>query len=234
MTEFETLYKYITKIRTRYLNILSSYKIFDTISTLSAPNILGKSEADENVKILNNYKYFFITIKESSRFYWLIEIYKFFDNSSNSLTLNKIINFTESNIKNLGKKDFQIYHKNRTILPEIFTEYEEFSKLDLDDIKDKIKCNAEIIKKLKDYRDQYLAHDDIKKIKVKISINEIRKLMEIIEDFINLFYLRLDFASNSYKKYIEEPEKEIKFLMSILKENEKSRVQKINEKYLDN
>jgi len=234
MNEFKSLFSHVEKMRNRYLNILSAHKIFDTISILSAPNIVGKEKAGENMKLFNDYKYFFITTKESCSFYVLIEIAKFFDNSLSSLTLNKIINFTESNLKKLSKNDFQIYHKNRGILPELFDKYQEFSRLDLENLKNNIKSKDKIINKLKKYRDQYLAHDDIKKIKVKISIGEVKQLMEIIEDFIELFYLRLDFSSNSYKDYVEEPEREIKSLIKILKENEKARLQKISKLYLQN
>ena len=76
-----------------------------------------------------------------------------------------------------------------------------------------------------------LAHDDIKKITVKLTAREIEVLLLIVRDVIELFYHKLEFASNSYKNFEEEPVREIERLVKNLAEHEKQRLEEIKRKY---
>lgn len=87
------------------------------------------------------------------------------------------------------------------------------------------------MKKLKDYRDKYLAHDDIKKIKVKLTKKEIETIFNLTEKFIDLYYLRLDFASNSYINFEEKPIEETEKLIEYLQNYEEYRIKEIEKKY---
>ena len=57
-TEFFKLFNYIKNLESRYLNILGAYTVYDSLGSLIAPNKIGKNKADENVKIINGFKYF--------------------------------------------------------------------------------------------------------------------------------------------------------------------------------
>jgi hypothetical protein len=229
--EFETLLDYAKKLRSRYLNTLSSFKIFERFNKLSAPNIVGKKKAEKNVKIFNIFKYFFITTKEASRCYFFIELAKFFDTSKKSLTINKVIDYTEKNISKLTKQDFLDYHNGRQILPELFAQYKQLSLSDLRKIKKRLNRNKVIIKKLKIYRDKYLAHDDINKIKIGISVKEIKVLLDIVKSVIGLLYSKLDFSVNSYINFEKEPIKDLNSVMDNLVKFEENRLKEIREKY---
>jgi len=229
--EFETLFDYTEKLRSRYLKILSSFKIFERFNKLSAPNIVGKKKAEKNVKIFNIFKYFFIITKEASRCYFFIELAKFFDTSKKSLTINKVIDYAEKNITKFTKQDFLNYHNGRQILPELFVQYKQLSLSDLRKIKKRLDKNKIIIKKLKIYRDKYLAHDDIKKIKIGISVKEIKVLLDIVKSMIELLYNKLDFSVNFYINFEEEPIKNFDLLMENLIKFEENRLKEIREKY---
>ncbi len=229
--EFETLFDYAKKLRSRYLNTLSSFRIFERFNKLSAPNIVGKRKAEKNVKIFNVFKYFFLTTKEASRCYFFIELAKFFDTSKKSLTINKVINYAEKNITKFTKQDFLDYHNGRQILPELFTQYKQLSLSDLKKVKKRLNRNKEVIKKLKVYRDKYLAHDDIKKIKIGINVKEIKVLLNIVKSVIELLYNKLDFSVNSYINFEQEPIKDLDLVMKNLIKFEEQRLKEIRTKY---
>lgn len=230
-TEFSRLFENIRKIRTRYINTLSVYKIYDCFNTLAASNIIGKKKSNKNVGIFNSFKYFFQPVKESCRCYFLIELAKFFDKSSQSLTVFNVLGYSKKNIKKLTKKDFLNHYKDRKILPELFKNYKALSLSDIKKLEKRIASSRVILKKLKDYRDKYLAHDDIKKIKVKLTKKEIEEILNLIEKFIDLYYLRLDFASNSYINFREQTVKETQRLIEYLQNYEEHRIKKIEKKY---
>lgn len=229
--EFEILLDYAKKLRSRYLNTLSSFKIFERFNKLSAPNIVGKKKAEKNVKIFNIFKYFFMTTKEASRCYFFIELAKFFDTSKKSLTINRVIDYAEKNISKLTKQAFLDYHNGRQILPELFAQYKQLSLSDLRKIKKRLDRNKVIIKKLKIYRDKYLAHDDINKIKIGISVKEIKVLLDIVKSVIGLLYSKLDFSVNSYVNFEKEPIKDLDSVMENLIKFEENRLKEIREKY---
>ena len=218
-------------MRSRYLNTLSSFKIFERFNKLSAPNIVGKKKAEKNVKIFNIFKYFFITTKEASRCYFFIELAKFFDTSKKSLTINKVIDYAERNITKLTKQDFLNYHNGRQILPELFAQYKQLSLSDLKKVKKRLNRNKEVIKKLKIYRDKYLAHDDISKIKIGINAKEIKVLLNIVKSVIGLLYNKLDFSVNSYINFEQEPIKDLDSMMENLIKFEDNRLKEIKTKY---
>ena len=102
---------------------------------------------------------------------------------------------------------------------------------DLKKLQDRLMRNKDKIARLKKYRDQYLAHDDIKKIKVKISVREMDVLLKIVKDTIELFYNKLGFASNSYMNFEQEPVRDIERLFENLAEHEQRRIEEIRKKY---
>ena len=222
--EFTKLFNYAKKLRSRYMNTLNAFNVYDSISELTAPNIIGEKNAKNNAKTLGNFRYFFVIAKESLRCYFLIELAKFFDTSIQSLTVYEVLRYAEKNIDKFSEEDFLEYHKGRKILPELFINYKQLAIEDIKKIKVKLDKNKTLIKKLKKYRDQYLAHDDIKKIKVKITKAEIEKLLQIIEEIISLLYSRLEFSSNSYVNFEEFPKEDTQRLIEYLQKFEKYRL----------
>lgn len=229
--EFQTLFDYAKRLRSRYLNNLAAFRIFERFNELSAPNRVGKKKAKKSIKIFNSFKYFFLTIKESARCYLLIELAKFFDTHKKSLTVYQVLNYAEKNISKLTKQDFLVYHKGRQILPELFAEYKQLSLSDLKKIKRRLDRNKAVIKKLIIYRNKYLAHDDIKKIKVKINAREIKVLLNIVKSVIGLLYSKLDFSVNSYINFEKQPIEDLDAVMENLIKYEKQRLEEIKKKY---
>ncbi|OIO08503.1 hypothetical protein COS23_01825 [bacterium (Candidatus Moisslbacteria) CG02_land_8_20_14_3_00_36_53] len=229
--EFKTLFEYLKNLRSRYFHALSAFYIYEGLLELSAPNIIGTKEAEENVKTLSRFKNFFIMSKEALRVYFFLELAKLFDESKQSLHINKIVNFAGSNIKSLSKNDFLEFHQGRTFISELFKQYKAIDKNDLIEIKNKIKKHEKTIKKLDDYRNQYLAHEDKKKKQISINSGEIQNLFKLIADILNLFSSRLDFSTTMYSHVEKECKEDTKRVVDYLKRFEPYRLKEIEKKY---
>ena len=232
--EYAKLFSEIEQMRKRYLTTLASHKVFQKFSKLAAPNVVGKRKAEKNVKTFRHYLYFFTTVKEAARCYFLIELAKFFDPSkkrNQTRTVYSILDFAKKNINRLTKNDFLAFHDGQEFIPEILMTYKTLEKKNLYRFQKRIRGNHDKIERLKTYRDQYLAHDDIKKIEVKITFGEGETLLRIVHDVIELFYNKLEFASNSYKNFEEEPVRDIERLVNDLAEHEKRRIEELKRKY---
>lgn len=219
-TEYKKIVEEIEQIRKRYLLTLSSHKIFQGFNKLIAPNIIGKRKAEKNAKVLAMYGYFFQTTKEATRCYFLIELAKFFDkpNTRNKTrTVYWALNYAKQNIHRLNKKEFLKYLGEEQDLSGRFNNYKQLEVNDLKKLQIRLKNNKDKIKKLIKYRDQYLAHDDMKKIKVKLTIREMDILLRIVKDVINLFCIKLTSTSNSYINFELEPTRSLNKIIDDLK-----------------
>lgn len=230
---FKKLFEFGTKLRSRYLLTIAARKLFDEFNKFHVINIVGKKKAEANVKILNFYKYFLMTSKEALRCYFLIELAKFFDedNREQTLCIQNVIAYAEKRLDSFSESEFHKYHNDRHIIPEIFQSFKALSKKDLDNIKRRIKRNHVVIEKLKAYRDKYLAHDDVKKKDILINGRDLNVLLKIARDTIDLLYKKLEFATNSYKNYEDEPVQEINRLIGVLREHEAHRMAEIEKRY---
>jgi len=76
--EFKTLFDYLKNLQSRYFHALSAFYVYEGLLESSAPNIVGQKEAGQNVKILNQFKNFFIVSKEALRVYFFFRARKAF------------------------------------------------------------------------------------------------------------------------------------------------------------
>jgi len=214
--KFETSIKYLEVLNRSYLFTLSSYNIFKNFNDL-----LTSKEKDLNKKLINDFPYFFQVVRSSSNLYFLIEVYKFFDTDDRTLSLYKLLKYSETNLKYLTKDNFKKYHKGRIILDELFNQYEEITVKDIRNFKAEIRKNADIINRLREYRHKHLAHDDINKIDITIHKDEIETLLKLIKKVLNFYYSILLFSQSSDRNFNLEPVSEMNRLVNNLKEYDK-------------
>lgn len=232
-TVFSELFEYVKKMRSRYLLVLSAFNIFNCLGDLLAYNKSGKRQALKNQKTMQSFGYFFQTTKEACRCLLLIELAKFFDKPNGryrSLTVYEVLDYSKNHIGKLTKEHFKEYHRGRKILEELFDDYKPLSLADIRKMENKIAGLDLIIKEIKNYRDKYLAHDDLDKIKVDIKKKDIQSILNLLKSFIELYYSRLDFASNSYKNFTDNPYDETKRIIEHLQNYEKYQLEKINKR----
>lgn len=229
---FNKALRWTSDLRSRYLHTLAAFRIYERFRKLGAPNIVGKRKAEANVKTFSQHIYFFSPLQEATRYYFFIELAKFFENKGDqSLTIEIVLNFIEKNILSFSKDIFKQHHSGRVFISESLDGYIEFTHTDIQKIRSRLKRNKKLISNLKTYRDQFLAHDDIKKEDIKITGQQIRTLLRIVQDVIDLLYLRLDFSSNIYSNYDKEPAWAVDNVVNALREHEQERVKKLKERY---
>lgn len=232
---FEKALGWTNILRRRYLHTLATFRIYERFRKLGAPNVVGQRKARANVKTFSQHLYFFLPLQEAARYYFFIELAKFFDKNTReqSLTLEAVLDFLEKNILSFSKDAFKQYHSTRVFIPELLEGYVELNQGEIQKVRNRLKRNKALIDNLKIYRDKFLAHDDIKKDNIKITSLQIKTLLKIVQDTIDLFYLRLDFSSNIYSNYDEEPARAVDSVVSALQEHEQERLSKLKEKHIN-
>ena len=230
---FSKAFQWTKALKSRYLHTLAAFRIFERFKKLAAPNIVGKKKAEANVKLFGSHIYFFSSLQEAARCYFFLELAKFFDENKRkqSLTIELILDFVKDNLSSFSKDEFLKYHSGRNIIPELLKGYKAFTLRDIKKIRERLRRNGKLIGDLKKYRDQHLVHDDLKKEEVKITGPQIKTLLKIIESTVDLFCLRLDFSSNIYSNFDEEPVRAVNRVINALQEHEQERLRKIKEEY---
>lgn len=229
--EFTTFMEYLKKLQDRYFFMLSAFYTREALEELRAPNIVGKEEAQKNIETMNKYNNFFSLSKESLRVYFLLELAKLFDVSNESLHINKMVNFTESNIQKLSVNDFLEFNQDRKFIKEMIESYKGINNKDLKHIKLLISKHSATIQNIKIYRDKYLAHDDVTKTSVVLTPKMIKPLFEIIEKILNLFSLKVDHSTTMYNYVEKECKNDTKSVVNYLKRFELHRLKEIEEKH---
>lgn len=233
-TEFKTLMDYAKAMHRRYFHAFSAFYAYEALCEVVAPNVVGESEAHENVKIMGSFKNFFLPAKEALRIYFFLELAKMFEFSKESLHINKILNFTESNLKNLTVEAFKGYNQNqdRTFLEELAKEYKGMAYADLVTIRDMLKKHKSTLEKLDTYRDKWLAHDDINKPELPaITGEEIKDLFDVLAKMLNSITGQLNSESWMYSHVEDDTKHHARLVIDHLRRFEPYRLKEIEEEY---
>lgn len=185
-SSFEKLMSYIKELQKRYHRAFAAYHVFDSFNSLKAENIVGEVEANQNVKVINSFKDFFLISHEATRVYFFLELAKIFDESKEALQINKIVNFTAARRRQLTVDEFVAYNGDRELLSAIIERYQAISNEDIKALRELLENYRTTIDNLILYRDKWLAHDDLKKPELpQISKGEIEDLFSVIALIIN-------------------------------------------------
>ncbi len=206
MSKYKTLMDRLDILRSRYFQAISAFYAYEGLCEVTAPNIVGKSKAEENSKVMGDFKNLFVPAKEALRVFFFIELAKLFDVSNQALHINKVINFTERNLEHLTVETFEEYNNSepRQFLKELVEGYKGVSSDDLKEVRLMLEEHKDTIGKLKKYRDKWLAHDDVDKENHSVSISgeEIKALFDVLAKVLNLLTSRLN-SSTSMWDHIE-------------------------------
>lgn len=218
-SEYIKFQLYLKRLRSIYLRATCAFHIFETIEKLLAPNIVGSKKAKENAAIMSRFNNFFQVSRHALKFYFFIELARMLDTAKQSLHLDKLINFAESNRKKINVDEFKNNNQNRSFLQELANNYEGIKKEDLEHIRTKLAKTKPIRDKLIKYRDQNLAHEDINKEKVAISSKEIYQILDLIAEILNIFSYKTEFSTTTYKFAIDNCIEDTKNIIKYLKKN---------------
>ncbi|HBK33979.1 TPA: hypothetical protein DEP34_02065 [Candidatus Uhrbacteria bacterium] len=232
--EFKTLMEYAKEMHHRYFRAISAFYAFEALKEVRAPNIVGQSDAEENAKTMARYNGLFTPAEEALRVYFFLELAKMFDSSKQALHINKILNFTASNLKKLTVDAFKEYNQSqpRAFLETLVNEYKGMDHEELVVIKEMLNKHETVLEKLETYRDKWLAHDDKKKPKLpSITGEEIKALFEVLAKMLNTITGRLNSESWTYSHVEGDVKHHIRLVVDHLRRFEPYRLKEIEEKY---
>ena len=226
--------EYAKEMHHRYFRAISAFYALESLKEVRAPNIVGQSDAEENAKTMARYNGLFTPAEEALRVYFFLELAKMFDSSKQSLHINKILNFTASNLKKLTVDAFKEYNRSqpRAFLETLVNEYKGMDHKELIAIKEMLNKHKTTLNKLETYRDKWLAHDDKKKPRLpSITGEEIRDLFEVLAKMLNIITGRLNSESWTYSHVEGDVKHHIKLVVDHLRRFEPYRLKEIEEKY---
>ena len=232
-SEFVKFQEYSKRLRTIYFNALCAFYAYEAIEELITPNIVGKKEAEANVVILNRFKNFLVIARNTLNFYFLMELAKILDDARQSLHLTKLINFANSNKKKLSVNEFKNLNPDRAFLQDLANRYEGMEKEDFEKIEKRLEETKNIREKIKECRDQNLAHEDLKKKKVSISQTEIIKIFDLIAEILNIFSNKTDFSTTNYTHIEGECKRDTKNVFEYLRRFEPYRLKEIEKEHIE-
>lgn len=227
--EFSTLMAQIKRMQSRYFHALCAFYAYEGMLEIAAPNIVGESEARENVKTMDKYRNFFVIAQEALQHYFFLELGKLFDASNQSLHINKVVNFTQSNLKKLTVDAFKEYNQDRQLLKELTERYKGIKHSDLIVIKDLLDKQKSTIEKLKTYRDSWVAHDDAKKPhRPVISAQEVKDLFDTLKKILNTISGKLNDETWSYLHVEGDVKSHVNLVIDHLRRFEPYRLKEID------
>lgn len=217
-SEYVKFQLYLKRLRSIYLKAICAFHIFETIEELKAPNIVG-TEASKNVATMCRFNNFFQVTRHALNFYFLIELARILDTTKQSLHIDKLINFAESNREKINVDEFKRNNQNRSFLQELANKYKGIKKEDLEHIKERLKETKLIRDKVIKYRNQNLAHEDLNKKEISISSKEIYKIFELIKEILNIFSYKTEFSTTTYKLAVDDSIRDTKNIISNLRKS---------------
>ncbi len=215
--KFIKFQEYLKRLNSICLRALCAFAIFDKIEELKTPNIVGKKEALKNVEAMNSFNNYFLMTTHALKFYFLIELARLLDNAKQSLHIEKLINFASSNKKYLNVDEFKANNQNRPFLKDLTDRYKGIEEQDIKKINELLISTKSIRKKIQDYRDQYLAHEDLNKSDIKINRDEIIEIFALVKTILNIFSYKTDFSVTSFKLAEKDCKKDIERILILLK-----------------
>jgi hypothetical protein len=228
MENFKLLIEMLNKIHGYFIEANQYFIIWQSLEKLANPNEIWLKMAQENVDVMNKFKTFFVPIKISCKEMYLLELAKCFDTDKDALSIQKVLSFSIKNIKEITYENYRIYKGSTLILSK--SEYDPITLDSVNSLNIKIRGKSPIIRRLMNFRNQYLAHNSLKQIKeedVKITLDETKELLEVLTEIWNKlgsYLVRETWWHNFSDKTTYE---EIKRLLNYLHRFEPYRIKEI-------
>lgn len=224
---------HIAELHRRYYNAFSAFYIYEALRKLKSPPHAGKNKVLKNLKVLNIFKHFFILTEEAVRYYFFIELAKFFDFDKRTLSIPNVLFYIKKNLVRFNTKNFMAYRKlmNNPILEGMEKNYHPPTTKDLERIRKLILSIKPIVSKLRVYRNQSLAHDDLDKQKISITGVEIYKVFIVIQKILNLLSQRISWSTSPYDRVKEDVERDTKTVIKRLVEYQHDYEKKIEAQF---
>lgn len=183
-----TVIKKVTGLRTELFRAHSSFRAFEVIQEMRAPNIIGKTDAARNAKAIGDYKGFLNIAEHSLNTEFMVALAKLYDGHRQATSIPRLINYIRSNINNLSIDDFAKHFKDSPDLKYRISDYVGVKESDLRIAEGLISGLSPSIEKLKILRVKRIAHLEVKSPEEIVQETEPREVMPNESKIENLTY----------------------------------------------
>jgi hypothetical protein len=214
MNPYVQLDGYMSRLLDRYLNARAALVTYEALRKLRSPNHAGKKKVQDNVRILGRYNYFFSATEVAHQVVMLLELSKLFDSNPRALSLQNFVKLAGANLAQLTASNFFAYResKGEPVSDDFFRQlYKPLSRRDLADMKRSFESLKALMPKLKIYRDQWLAHDDMEKSDAPVITGlEVHRAFKVAEKIFDKLSSRIQWTSTVREHYFESTELDTK------------------------
>lgn len=189
MKNFEKLWEMLHKKHGDIYQAHQHFLVWKELKKTFAPNVVWIKKAEKNAITFNRFIRFFWASLEANRIIFALELSKFFDKTTDSFSIYKIINFTRSNIKSFNEINYKEFNKEK-LLENI--RYKQIDETLLRNIESKLEKESDSINRLRDLRNTRLAHAQYQEEDISLTIREIDELFILASEVLNELSLRLN------------------------------------------
>lgn len=191
--EFTILKERVERLRKIHLKAIASFHAFEVLQEYRATNIHGAELAGLRAQAVASYKGFFNTAQDALNTELHIAVAKLFDSHKDALHIDKLVNFAEANQTKITASQGAALDEDSAVTTEITRVYPGLDKNDLMGIKNDLDNAREKIARLKNVRDQEVAHINLSQPKTLsyLTYEEFVELISLSEKIVNLISKRL-------------------------------------------
>lgn len=234
--KFEEIQRLFKKLSDDMCKVVESYYIWETLVFSRAIPEVGKETAERNLKIVNQYKDFFIATEHSHMDTFIVGISKFFDNDSRALSLSKLIERIKESENIITADFFKMSYPERFFPDDFQNGYKPLHEEDLEQIAELRSEQDVVIETLKTIRNKQVAHNDLELLMNKIAVqsfvpNEVKVLIEAIQVMFNKLSGRFESSSTMWDHLKSDAISDTKYVLENLERGEKVRQKEVEEKW---
>jgi len=211
--------------------VVESYYIWRTLTFARSIPEVGKEKAENNAKLVNLYKEFFIPTEQSHLQTFILGLMKFFDKDSRALSINALIKQIEENKDVFTSEILESIHPHLKEIGAITQNYLPISQESIDYFEKLYEKHKNLINNLKDIRDKQFAHTDMQAIEGTFVPNEIEELIEDLQEMFNKLSHSFDISSTIWNYLKEDSIRSTRLLLENLERGEIQRLVEIKRKW---
>jgi len=216
--EFSKVIDKITGLRSEIFVATATFRLYEVVMEMLAPNIVGKFDASRNAKALGNLKGFFNIAKHAANTDFLVSLAKLYDNHRDSTSIPRLLDYIRGNIDKLKLEDFINYNRNRKDIDSVIVDYIGINLSDVLELEKELLELQPHIEKLKYLRDKRIAHldlkelDELQNVSKPKNIDQSSKFKDLTYEEITNLITKADYFLNTISSLVNKDVAEFGFL----------------------
>lgn len=211
--------------------VTESYYIWRTLTFSRSIPEVGREQAEKNARLLNLCQDFFLTTEQSHLQTFVIGLVKFFDDDSDALSIQGLINEIQKNKIFFTAEIVHKLHHTIANSQEINDTYEPIDQETIKQMRQIRKQHKQLIQNLTNIRKKQFAHTDLIVINSSFVPAEIEFLIRDVQIIYNKLSNTFDFSTTLYDHLKEDSTQSTKNILKNIELAEKYRIEEIKKEY---